>query len=115
MLRKADKVADVAKGISRARELGLAGERAAGITGAKKAINVAGQTRVPDKLTATALIEVKNVKKLSYTKQLRDFTTFARDEQLDFILVTRPGTKLSGPLKTAIANGDIIHRPMLPF
>lgn len=100
-----------------AREAGRAGEAAAGITGPKRAINVGGRNLFPDDVTDFALTEVKNVKKLSYTRQLRDYNKYtkAHPNKLDFILVTRPGTKLSGPLRKAIERGDIIHRPILPF
>lgn len=116
LLRKADKAVDATNGgIKLARELGLAGERAAGITGPKTGIKVGGTMLFPDEVTGIALREIKNVKNLSYTKQLRAYNTYAQDKGLKFILETRPGTKLTGPLKMAIANGDIIHRPILPF
>lgn len=112
---KAANVADEA--IERARELGRAGELAAGITGPKRAIQVGGRKLFPDQVTRSALTEVKNVGKLSYTRQLREYSNYAQGSspKLDFILVTRPGTKLSGPLRKAIDQGLIIHRPILPF
>lgn len=76
-----------------ARRLGIAGERAVGITGPKTAINVAGRTRIPDALTRTTLTEVKNVKSLSFTRQLRDYHTFSQQTGRDFILYTRPDRK----------------------
>jgi hypothetical protein len=66
-----------------------------------------GQIRVPDRLTDTTLTEVKNVNKLSYTRQLRDFTTHSQANGLSFELYVRPSTQLSGPLQEAIANGQI--------
>lgn len=50
-----------------ARSLGIAGERAVGITGPKTVINVAERTRIPDAMTEFTLTEVKNVKSLSFT------------------------------------------------
>jgi hypothetical protein len=97
---------------ARARSLGAAGEAAAGITGKKTAIQVAGRTRIPDALTESALTEVKNVASLSYTRQLRDFHKFASETGRDFILYTRPNTTLSGPLRNAIKQGDIILKPI---
>jgi hypothetical protein len=97
-----------------ARSLGIAGERAVGITGPKTAINVAGRTRIPDAMTRTTLTEVKNVKSLSFTRQLRDFHSFSQQTGRDFILYTRPNTTLSGPLQNAINQGTIIHR-YIPF
>lgn len=93
-----------------ARALGAAGERAVGLSGTKTAIQVGSRTRIPDALTRTTLTEVKNVKSLSFTRQLRDFHTYSQQNGLDFILYTRPNTTLSGPLRQAINNGSIIHR-----
>ncbi|MDR1199320.1 MAG: hypothetical protein LBK94_10000 [Prevotellaceae bacterium] len=98
------------EGTALARELGVAGERAVGITGSKTAIKVAGRTRIPDALTRTTLIEVKNVKSLSFTSQLRDFSVFSQQTGREFMLYTRPNTILSTPLRQAIDNGLIIRR-----
>jgi len=103
----------IARRLANARELGIAGERMAGLTGAaKKAIDVDGRKLFPDEVTTKALTEVKNVGKLSYTRQLRDYQRYAASQpkKLDFILWTRPDTKLSGPLQKAIDDGDIIHK-----
>lgn len=97
-------------GIANSRALGIAGEQAVGLSGAKTAIQVGGRTKIPDALTRTTLTEVKNVKSLSFTRQLRDFHTYSQQNGLDFILYTRPNTTLSGPLQQAINNGSIIHR-----
>jgi len=94
----------------RARELGQQGEQAVGLSGAKTSIQINGRTRIPDNLTTKALIEVKNVKSLSFTQQLRDFSAYAQEKGLDFILYTRPNTVLSQPLKDAINNKLIIHK-----
>jgi hypothetical protein len=102
------------KGIALARKLGQAGEDAVGIVGPKSAINVAGRTRFPDALTRTTLIEVKNVKALNLTSQLRDYISFAQQTARDVTLYTRPNTILSGPLKDAIKKGLIIRRD-IPF
>jgi hypothetical protein len=52
---------------------------------------------------------VKNVGSLSYTQQLRDFTTFSQQNGLNFNLWVRPSTvkNMSGPLKQAIQSGQI--------
>ncbi|MCB9082408.1 MAG: hypothetical protein H6555_11935 [Lewinellaceae bacterium] len=97
-------------GVANSRALGLAGEQAVGLSGAKTSIQVGGRTRIPDALTRTTLTEVKNVKSLSFTRQLRDFHTYSQQNGLDFILYTRPNTTLSRPLQQAINNGSIIHR-----
>ncbi len=96
--------------MANARALGAAGERAAGITGPKTGIMINGKMRFPDAITESALIEVKNVKSLNFTKQLRDYQTIAQQRNLNFILYTRANTTLSGPLKNAISNGSITHK-----
>jgi len=96
--RKAETAVDAATGVQRARQIGLAGERAAGITGPKRAISVDGKNLFPDDITIRVLTEVKNVKRLSFTRQLKDYNKYTRSNNLKFVLVTRPGTKLSGPL-----------------
>jgi hypothetical protein len=92
-----------------ARSLGQAGEDAVGITGPKTAIEIpgSGQIRIPDALTDTTLTEVKNVNSLSYTQQLRDFSTYSQQNGLNFELYVRPSTQLSGPLQQAVTNGQI--------
>lgn len=118
-LAKLGNVARVAEeaptGLALAKELGIAGETAAGISGPKKAIEIAGRKLFPDEITDAALTEVKNVRRLSFTKQLRDYAAYTQGKEIPFFLVTRPGTKLSGPLQRAIDDGLIIHRPKLPF
>jgi len=96
-------------GTALARSLGQAGEDAVGIAGPKVSIEIpgSGQIRIPDALTDTTLTEVKNVGSLSYTQQLRDFTTYSQANGLDFQLYVRPSTQLSGPLQQAITNGQI--------
>jgi RHS repeat-associated protein len=92
--------------------VGQAGEKAVGINGAKTKIPIPGTTRnrIPDRLTPTTLSEVKNVASLSYTKQLRDFATYARHHNLIFELWVRSTTRLSGPLQEAIRRGEIVLR-----
>jgi hypothetical protein len=95
--------------------IGRAGEEAAGITGPKSQIKSPTGTakfRVPDQLDDTAQIlrEVKNVARLSYTKQLRDYALYAQQKGYTFELITRQTTQLSGPLRAAIERGEIIWR-----
>jgi hypothetical protein len=63
--------------------------------------------RIPDGLSKTALSEVKNAGKLSYTSQLRDFAAWAGQEGLQFDLIVRQSTRLSRPLQAAIDAGEI--------
>jgi len=103
-----------ARRLEKARELGKAGELAAGITEAKKAIEVGGRKLFPDAVdnVAGVLTEVKNLGKQSYTRQLREYSKYARSqpEKMDFVLFTRSDTILSGPLKREISSGNIIHK-----
>lgn len=100
-----------AKGGGRfATNLGKAGEKAvqnAFNIGKKSKILVNGRTRIPDGMTRSVLSEVKNVKSLSYTQQLRDFAKYAGQTGRQFDLYVRPTTTLSGPLQNAIKNGII--------
>ena len=68
-----------------------------------------GRGRLPDGLTKAALSEVKNVDRLSFTRQLGDYSDFAQQTGRSFDLYTRPSTKLSGPLQDAIDSGLINH------
>jgi len=79
-----------------------------GLAGVKKGIKVGGRNRIPDAVTDNALIEVKNVKSLSFTKQLRDYSAYSQQHGLDFVLYVRSNTKLSSPLSKAVDNGSII-------
>ncbi len=51
--------------------------------------------------------EVKNVSRLSYSSQLRDFSAYAGSNGLQFNLYVRGGTQLSGPLQGAVDSGGI--------
>lgn len=68
--------------------------------------------RIPDGLdhSAQLLQEVKNVGNLSYARQLRDFSAYAQTNGYGFELFVRPTTQLSGPLQTAVMNGEITLR-----
>ena len=95
--------------------IGRAGEQAAGITGPKIHIDSligTAKYRVPDEVIRPAQIlrEVKNVARLSYTSQLRDYSLFAQTHGYTFELIVRQTTRLSGPLRAAIQRGEIILR-----
>ncbi|KAB7609822.1 hypothetical protein F9L33_15485 [Amylibacter sp. SFDW26] len=65
------------------------------------------RNRIPDGLSRKVLTEVKNVKHLNYTGQLRDFTTYAQQNGLRFDLFVRQGTTFSRPLLRAINSPSI--------
>ena len=92
-------------------ELGRFGEEAVGIpaNAPKPSIKISesGATRYPDRLTETTIEEVKNVKYLAFTQQLRDYLSHARNNDLTFILHTRPEATYSGPLQQLIDAGQI--------
>jgi hypothetical protein len=90
--------------------LGQAGEDAVrGVfnIGSKVKIPINGRFRIPNGMTPTTLSEVKNVKALSFTRQLRDFADYAQQTGRRFDLYVRPSTTLSGPLRDAIGLGTI--------
>ena len=94
--------------------VGQRGEALAGTTGPKVRIVVNGRSRIPDELTATTVREVKNVKSLAFTRQLRDFVQFAQETERRFLVVVRPDTRLSQPLQDAVDAGLIVLSPTLP-
>lgn len=99
-----------------AGQIGRAGEDAVSAVfniGKKQKFSINGRNRIPDGVTSTTLSEVKNVKSLSYTKQLRDFADIAKQQGLKYDLYVRPSTKLSGPLSQAIENG-VINLKFIP-
>ncbi len=101
-----------ASSTARAREIGRLGEERSGIDqSAKIRIPSASRTavyRIPDDLTSSTLMEIKNVAYQSLTAQLRDFLSYAAATGRDFIFVTRESTKLSGPLQDLVNSGRII-------
>ena len=58
--------------------------------------------------------EIKNVKKLSFTRQLRDYAQYAKANNLRFDLYVRPGTQLSGELLKAEKDG-LVNIIEIPF
>ncbi|NOU23508.1 MAG: type IV secretion protein Rhs, partial [Methyloglobulus sp.] len=103
-------VGGAANTVKSINQIGSAGEKAVQSVyniGTKQKFTINGQAKFPDGINATTLSEIKNVKILSYTQQLRDFAKIAENERLAFDLYVRPSTKLSGPLLQEIKNGNI--------
>jgi restriction endonuclease fold toxin 7 of polymorphic toxin system len=98
-----------------APRLGRLGERVARARPKKRRIpSLSGSARfrVPDILTDVELIEVKNVRRLALTPQLRDFADYATAEGITFVLVTRFDTVLAPELAALVAGGRIEHREL---
>jgi hypothetical protein len=107
------------------REMGRAAEDAVGIDQAAKvripsATNPEGY-RIPDRLTATTLEEVKNVSHLNYTPQMQDFVKYSQRNNLKMILYIRPentiygiGTQIS-PTIRVLENQGMIRILTIPF
>jgi hypothetical protein len=94
--------------------LGKEGEtviRGAYEIGDKSKIFINGRVRFPDGINpiARTLSEVKNAAEQSFTRQLRDYLQYAKQEGLRFDLYTRPDTKISKPLQEVIDKGQINH------
>jgi hypothetical protein len=51
------------------------------------------------------LTEVKNVASLTFTNQLQDYAAIAQRDGLQFDLIVRKATQISGPLQQAFVNG----------
>ncbi len=97
-VNKADDVVDIGKMATTGspNSIGKIGEQLAGINPkAKTPIYVNGRTRIPDALTPSTLTEVKNVKYISNTSQLRDFATYATNTGRTMELYVRPTTKVA--------------------
>jgi len=103
-------------GLSNVRALGIAGEEAVGVGAKTRIPSLTGTAkyRIPDQLTSTTLVEVKNVGHLSLTRQLTDFHLFSQQTGRQFLLYTRTNTTFSGPLQNLINNESIITKP-IPF
>jgi Restriction endonuclease fold toxin 7 len=86
---------------------GEAAVRAVVDIGEKKPYKINGRTRIPDGIKGNILSEVKNVNKLSYTRQLRDYAAIAKREGLEFHLYVRRGAHLSERLNQEILKEDI--------
>ena len=107
---KLDNAKDIAKIATTGspNKMGKVGESLAGINPkAKQRININGRVRIPDAMTNTTLTEVKNVKYISNTQQLRDFADYAKLTNRNLLLYVRPTTKIS---KTVLDAGWEIRK-----
>ena len=79
--------------IAMAAKLGREGELAAGISGAKVGVRIGGRMRFPDEINKVSgvITEIKNVKYQGWTRQLKDYSAYAKSQGYDFVLKVRPG------------------------
>ncbi len=68
--------------------------------------------RVPDILSETALIEIKNVKYQRLTNQIKDYIAFCHESNRHLILYLKDDVKLSSKLRGLIEKGHIEIRPL---
>lgn len=99
--------------MSRVRWVGKIGEKLSRLPKNTKHIESLSKTakyRIPDYLDKTNKIigDVKNVKKLSYTSQLRDFMLYAEKYGYTYVIKIRKTTQLSSTLKSLVDVGKII-------
>jgi hypothetical protein len=87
--------------------MGQAGEKLAGIVKNKEQYRVNGRMRIPDGVTRKYIQEVKNVKRLSYTTQLKDSVQLAYNTGRKLQLFVRPNTYMTAPLREAIITHGI--------
>ena len=102
-----------AEKMAKVRELGRAGEQLANIVKNTTHIDSLTHTaayRIPDQLSKSKRLisEVKNVKRLSLTNQIKDFVAFAQSNRYTFELWVRETTKFSKPLQKLIDEGEIV-------
>lgn len=102
MLKKAAKIVKYTTGTP--NKVGQIGEKLAKIVKNNTKYKINGRWRIPDGVNAKKrlLQEVKNVKNLSLTSQLKDFMQLSKQWGYTMELYIRPDTYLSGPLKQAI-------------
>jgi len=107
-----------ATGTDLARALGIEGESLSAIDQAAKvrieSITGSANYRIPDSLTGSTLLEVKNVSYLSYTSQVKDFLLYSESKGLSFELVVRENTVLSNTIRSLVTEGRVVIVRLLP-
>lgn len=98
--------------MSKIRSLGKLGEKLAKIqknTQRIESVNKTAKYRIPDILDkATKVVgDVKYVKKLSLTKQIKDYVAYAAKYGYTVVLFVKPETTISGPLQQLVDAGKI--------
>jgi len=75
-----------------------------GLTKNTQKVTTAEGTSIPDALTRTQSIEIKDALSVSLTKQLEIQTTAAREAGRESVLITGAGTRIFGPVERAFDN-----------
>ena len=88
-------------------KVGQIGEKLAKIVKNNTKYKINGRWRIPDGTTSKFVQEVKNVKSLSLTSQLKDSIQLASSMGKRLQLFIRPNTYLSGPLRQAIRRYNV--------
>ena len=99
--------------MSKVRRLGKLGEKLSKMpknTARIKSATNTAKYRIPDILSKAEKIigDVKNVKHLSLTSQLKDFYSYAVENNYTFVLFVRPTTTFSSELQKLIDAGKIV-------
>ena len=109
-------VRDATSTAARNQRKGQLGELKAGIDPKKpkERVPVNGRTRIPDDIDELAreVVEVKNVKTLSLSEQIKDSIQIAEELGFKFRLIIDDNTKIYGPLKELADKGEIIIQRM---
>ena len=99
--------------MSRVRWVGKIGEKLSRLpknTKRIESLSKSAKYRIPDYLDKANKIigDVKNVKKLSYTNQLKDFMLYAEKYGYTYVIKIRKTTQLSSTLKSLVDAGRIV-------
>lgn|GEM_PF-2324644 len=101
---------DAAAKMKEVHKRGKAGETQYGVDDPKKKIvSLSGMAtkRYPDKVTDTAIHEVKNAKKVRLDSQLKDYILYAKQKDIDFILVVRRNSKVDSSIEKYAKKNDV--------
>jgi RHS repeat-associated protein len=107
---KLAKALEQARRLQEARRLGKEGELTAGIArNTERIVSLTGTAafRVPDEITKSAIREVKNVKELALTNQIKDLLLYAQKEGKQLTVVVRKDTNLTKPLQELVEKGTV--------
>ena len=97
--------------MSRVRWVGKIGEKLSRLpknTKRIESLSKSAKYRIPDYLANKIIGDVKNVKKLSYTNQLKDFMLYAEKYGYTYVIKIRKTTQLSSTLKSLVDAGRIV-------